>query len=163
MSRYLTFILFTTVLLASLLAPSLKSRMYSQARQRCVRAVTSVHPAAQLTEVTLPSFLVPAFQPARQRNAQFSTSSTCRSKIGRAPLSLPPEVNFRILEPVMSKQASRASRSQVGSVVEVEGPLGKMSCAIPPYMSIETDEAKRSHTLSILDQEDRKQREMWGE
>lgn len=55
------------------------------------------------------------------------------------------------------------SRTQTGATVEIEGPLGKMSMPIPAYMNIKTDEAKRAHTLSILDQEDRKQREMWGE
>lgn len=45
----------------------------------------------------------------------------------------------------------------------MEGPLGKMNLSIPAYMSIQPDEAKRSHTLNILDEDDRKQREMWGE
>jgi len=37
-----------------------------------------------------------------------------------------------------------------------------MSYDIPAYMSIEGDEAAKTRTLSILDAEDRKQREMWG-
>ncbi|KAF1349797.1 60S ribosomal protein-like protein L6 [Delphinella strobiligena] len=131
--------------------------MFSSARRRCFIAANSV----QSAEVSIPSFLLPAFQsPARA--AAFSTSSSCHSKIGSAPLSCPPEVAFRISEPPVQKNGARVSRTQQGATVEVEGPLGKMSMAIPAYMSIETDEAKRSHTLRILDQEDRKQREMWG-
>lgn len=139
------------------IVPTTLSIMFSSARRRCFIAANSV----QSAEVSIPSFLLPAFQsPARV--AAFSTSSSCRSKIGSAPLSCPPEVAFRISEPPVQKAGARVSRTQQGATVEVEGPLGKMSMAIPAYMSIETDEAKRSHTLRILDQEDRKQREMWG-
>ncbi|KAK5156701.1 54S ribosomal protein L6 mitochondrial [Recurvomyces mirabilis] len=53
-------------------------------------------------------------------------------------------------------------RSQQGSTIEISGPWGKMSYSIPAYMSIEQDEAAKTKTLSILDAEDRKQREMWG-
>ncbi|KAK5016948.1 54S ribosomal protein L6 mitochondrial [Cryomyces antarcticus] len=48
------------------------------------------------------------------------------------------------------------------STVEVEGPLGKMSMPIPPYISITQDAGNRAQTLDVLDAEDRKQREMWG-
>lgn len=44
----------------------------------------------------------------------------------------------------------------------MEGPLGKMQMPIPAYMSIATNEEARTRTLSILDAEDRKQRQMWG-
>jgi large subunit ribosomal protein L6 len=38
-----------------------------------------------------------------------------------------------------------------------------MKMNIPAYMSIEANEESRTRTLSILDANDRKQREMWGE
>jgi ribosomal protein L6P/L9E len=50
-----------------------------------------------------------------------------------------------------------------GSTVEIVGPLGTMKMEIPAYMSIQENEANRTRTLHILDAEDRKQREMWGE
>lgn len=55
------------------------------------------------------------------------------------------------------------SRDQAGSTVEVSGPLGKMAMGIPAYMSIDVNDESRTRTLRILDAEDRKQREMWGE
>lgn len=145
----------------SLRTPLRKVNMYSNAGRRCGRALLSSQPTAQPLQFSLPSFLVPAFQPAPQ-SSQFSTSTQCQSKVGRAPISLPPEVNFTITEPPPQKQASRVGRAQAGSIVQVEGPLGRMSMTIPPYMQIESDEATRSKTLSILDAEDRKQRQMWG-
>lgn len=78
-------------------------------------------------------------------------------------MSYPPEVTFKIIPAPAVKVGARTSRTQQGATVEIEGPRGKMSMSIPAYMNIETDEAKRSQTLSILDQENRKQREMWGE
>ena len=41
--------------------------------------------------------------------------------------------------------------------------MGTMKMDIPAYMSIEANEESRTRTLSILDANDRKQREMWGE
>lgn len=37
-----------------------------------------------------------------------------------------------------------------------------MSVQLPPYMSIQHNKDTRKVTLSILDREQRKQREMWG-
>ncbi|KAL1306043.1 hypothetical protein AAFC00_004170 [Neodothiora populina] len=130
--------------------------MFSSARRRCLNAASST----QATELSIPSFLLPAFQ--TQRSLAFSTSTSCRSKIGSAPISLPPEVTFTINKSPAPRQGARVSRDQPGAVVDIEGPLGKMSYPIPAYMTIHTDEAKRSHTLSILDDKERHQREMWG-
>lgn len=99
---------------------------------------------------------------SKQFTRAFSNTSICRSKIGSAPLSLPPEVRFTILPPPMIKAGRDASRNQPGSTVEVEGPLGKMQMPIPAYMSIQENAEARTRTLSILDAEDRKQRQMWG-
>ncbi|KAJ9620269.1 54S ribosomal protein L6 mitochondrial [Taxawa tesnikishii (nom. ined.)] len=60
------------------------------------------------------------------------------------------------------KAGSRVGRTQPGPTVEVEGPKGRMSMSIPAYINIQQDEGKRAYTLSILDEKERKQREMWG-
>lgn len=112
---------------------------------------------------TVPLYLVPALRQVTSSNRGFSTSPSCKSKVGGAPLSVPPEVSFRLSTPPPLKQRARTSRTEPTSIVEVEGPKGKMSMSIPAYMTLQSNEAARSHTLSILDQEDRKQREMWGE
>lgn len=100
---------------------------------------------------------------ARQCMRSFSSTSTCRSKIGGAPLSLPQEVKFTILPPPAIKAGRGVSRDGQGSTVEITGPLGTMRHTIPSYMSIQENDENRTRTLSILDAEDRKQREMWGE
>jgi large subunit ribosomal protein L6 len=107
---------------------------------------------------------------ARQTTRAFSTTPTCRSKIGSAPLSLPQEVQFNIIPRSAAAGGAPArtgrrgvSLSGQGSTVEIVGPLGTMKMEIPAYMSIQENEANRTRTLHILDAEDRKQREMWGE
>lgn len=104
----------------------------------------------------------PSTAAARQCVRSFSTTRLCRSKIGSAPLSLPQEVKFSILPQTVAKTGRGVSRDGQGSVVEISGPLGTMKMDIPAYMSIEANEEARTRTLSILDANDRKQREMWG-
>jgi large subunit ribosomal protein L6 len=105
----------------------------------------------------------PSTTAARQCMRSFSTTRLCRSKIGSAPLSLPQEVKFSILPPAVVKTGRGVSRDGQGSTVEISGPLGTMKMNIPAYMSIEENDENRTRTLRILDAEDRKQREMWGE
>lgn len=101
---------------------------------------------------------------ARQTIRSFSTTRLCRSKIGSAPLSVPPEVKFNIIQPAALRAGKQAiSKEEQGSTVEISGPLGTMKYEIPAYMSIQENEDNRTRTLSILDANDRKQREMWGE
>lgn len=100
---------------------------------------------------------------ARQCTRSFSTTPLCRSKIGSAPLSLPQEVKFNILPAAVLKTGRGVSRDEQGRTVEISGPLGTMKMDIPAYMSIQENEENRTRTLHILDAEDRKQREMWGE
>lgn len=130
--------------------------MFTPARRRCVSAIKNT----RSSEISIPGFLLPAFQ---QQSSSFSTSLPCHSKIGSAPLSLPPDVNFNIVAAPVQKKGARVSRTQEGATIHIEGPLGKLSMPIPAYMNIVSDEAKRTYSLSILDQEERKQREMWGE
>jgi len=105
----------------------------------------------------------PSTTAARQCMRSFSTTRLCRSKIGSAPLSVPQEVKFSILPPALVKTGRGVSRDGLGSTVEISGPLGTMKMNIPAYMSIEENDENRTRTLKILDAEDRKQREMWGE
>lgn len=105
----------------------------------------------------------PSTTAARQCVRSFSTTRLCRSKIGSAPLSLPQEVKFSILPQTVVKTGRGVSRDGQGSMVEISGPLGTMKMDIPAYVSIEANEENRTRTLSILDANDRKQREMWGE
>nr|POE75529.1 54s ribosomal protein l6, mitochondrial [Quercus suber] len=129
---------------------------------RSVRALQSVFTRPTRCEVTVPTFLAPAFA-ATSQTACFSTTLRCNSKIGAAPLSLPPDVTFTVTEPEpIQARRNGVSSSQIGSIVRVEGPLGKMSYTVPPYVSITANKEARTHTLSILDIEDKKQRAMWG-
>lgn len=111
---------------------------------------------------TLPAFLVPALAQRPQQTSRFSTSSPDHSKIGRAPLSLPPGVTFRIQEAPQLQDHARVSRNQPGSTIEIEGPLGKMTMKVPAYVNIRSDDETRTHTVSIVDEEDKKQKAMWG-
>ncbi|KAL2049222.1 hypothetical protein ABVK25_010489 [Lepraria finkii] len=108
----------------------------------------------------LPDFLVPVLS-TNGTSRSFSSTSKCRSRIGGAPLSLPAEVEIQILEPLAQKKKD-AVMTELAKTVEVKGPLGKMTVQLPPYMSLSHDKEKRKATLSILDREQRKQREMWG-
>ncbi|KAF2494776.1 putative mitochondrial 54S ribosomal protein YmL16 [Lophium mytilinum] len=107
---------------------------------------------------SLPSFLLPAFQaPARSRT--FSTTPSCLSKIGSAPLSIPPEVTFNILSPKMMS-IGKHGRAQPYRVVEIKGPLGEISMPIPPFITI--DRSTPAPVLSIENTEEAKQKAMWG-
>lgn len=69
----------------------------------------------------LPDFLIPAFSQRRTARS-FASTSKRASRIGSAPLSLPREVNLRILEP--PKQKKLVTRVEPPRILEVEGPLG---------------------------------------
>ncbi len=75
---------------------------------------------ASAPSVTIPAFLLPAFPNGTLRG--FSTTSTRQSQIGRAPLSIPPEVNFSVLPPALKK--GQWSALKPGNTIEIEGPLG---------------------------------------
>ncbi|KAI9835946.1 MAG: hypothetical protein M1819_001844 [Sarea resinae] len=131
--------------------------MFTVGRRRCLQEAT----ALASSSTRLPGFLVPAFETAPAQRP-FSSSSPCASQVGKAPLSLPPEVTMRLLDPPSSKNQGRVSRSEPSSTVEIEGPLGKMSLKIPPFLSIEQDAESRRALLKVQDPEIRHQREMWG-
>lgn len=126
-------------------------------------ALNTVFRTTSTQSVILPRFLVPAIAfPSPTPRTHFSTTTRCQSKIGKAPLSLPPEVSFQILEPSAGRQRRNMSRTEPPRTVEIQGPLGKMSMTVPPYINITSDEESRTHSLSISDTEDKKQKAMWG-
>ncbi len=60
---------------------------------------------------------------------------------------------------------TRSSRSvpfKVSSQRSAEHVPGKMTVQLPPYMTLSHNKETNKASLSILDREERKQREMWG-
>src|SRR5690349_3107626 len=104
--------------------------MLSTGRGAALRAITSG------PSISIPTFLVPAFQIPSAR--AFSATTSTQSHIGRAPLSIPPEVNFSINYPTPPKNA-RPTPEQLRPTVTVEGPLGSLSMTIPEFVHIEHD------------------------
>lgn len=116
-------------------------------------AAASIRPSE-----SIPTFLLPAFQsPAASRT--FATTSPCLSKIGSAPLSVPPEVTFKIMP--ASGRAGR-TRVQAMSTVHIKGPLGELSMEVPAYVNINQDPSLPGPTLTVENSRDAKQRAMWG-
>ncbi|KAG8532897.1 uncharacterized protein KY384_002775 [Bacidia gigantensis] len=115
---------------------------------------------AQAATSLLPDFLVPALATPKGHRP-FSSTCPFSSRVGGEPLSLPEEVNLRIIQPpATTKILTR--RAAPMTMVEIEGPLGKASHPLKPYMTLNIDEAKRRALLKIADRTERKQREMWG-
>lgn len=78
--------------------------------------------------VTLPGFLVPAWQATTPRmapraTALFSTTSKRPSKLGRTPLSIPPGVELTVGEPFAHKDLTTYKRV-FKKTISVKGPLG---------------------------------------
>lgn len=107
------------------------------------------------------TFLVPAFNASHK--AQFSSTATRSSKIGRATLPLPPDVTFTVHEPVILTSKRAVVRAQALPTVEVTGPLGKLSMTIPSFVRIKEIDEGRGRSVSVEDTTDKKQRAMWGE
>ncbi|KAI0450964.1 54S ribosomal protein L6 [Xylaria acuta] len=109
--------------------------------------------------VTLPSFLVPAFQASPRR--QFSNTPSKSSKLGRTPISVPPGVEITIGEPKAKKDPTTYLRIAKRTVT-VSGPLGKLDLEIPPFLTIHHDQVASKALLSIENQDLKQQKEMWG-
>ncbi|KAL8809139.1 MAG: hypothetical protein Q9200_003686 [Gallowayella weberi] len=103
------------------------------------------------TVLLLPDFLIPAFQVTPSPARRFATSAPQSSRVGAAPIAIPPDVNLRLLDPPKRKGA--ITRVEPPKTIEIEGPLGS---AIAQYSG-----AKKA-TLTVLDKKQRDQREMWG-
>ncbi|CCU82652.1 50S ribosomal protein L6 [Blumeria hordei DH14] len=91
----------------------------------------------------------------------FSTSWNRPSQIGRAPLTIPPDVKFLLVQPSKSKYGS-ASPLLAQRKVQVEGPLGKLALSIPAFVNVDYDESTRKASVSVKNKDIKKQREMWG-
>lgn len=91
----------------------------------------------------------------------FSTSSTRTSYVGRAPISVPPEVKFVLIPPTKNAQ-STASHEAAHAKAEIEGPLGKLTLSIPSFVNIKYDEGVRKLCVSVHNQDSKAQRAMWG-
>jgi len=74
-------------------------------------------------------------------------------------LSIPPEVKFEIVPATMKKGLGAVAGRPT---VNIEGPLGKMSMTIPPFVNLAFDEASKSYSVSVQDRTIREQRSMWG-
>ncbi|KAK0278619.1 54S ribosomal protein L6 mitochondrial [Friedmanniomyces endolithicus] len=138
----------------------------SRCSQRPSSALQHILSTSRPHNGSLPAFLVPAFT-SQPRPSRFSTTAPTRSKIGRAPLSLPPEVSFTITQAAPShglggSHVPRTQQGQQGSQVEITGPKGTMKLAIPPYMSIVDNAENKTKTLSVSNADNKAQREMWG-
>ncbi len=86
------------------------------------RSSAGVLKGLQRPMISLPDFLVPAISSSSQ---PFSNSARCASRVGSEPLSLPADVNLRLLEiPVRRKKV--ITRIEPPRTLEIEGPLGKL-------------------------------------
>lgn len=74
------------------------------------------------SSVNLPDFLIPAFHTIKKARP-FSTTLPCASRIGEAPVSLPPDVTVTIIEPPV-RPKHLVTRVQAPRMIQVEGPLG---------------------------------------
>ena len=74
--------------------------------------------------IALLDFLVPAFGPD-QTVRSFSRASRLQSRIGAAPLSIPPSVQLRLIDAPKPKKNLIAQRITPPRTLEVTGPLGK--------------------------------------
>ncbi|KAK0708206.1 ribosomal protein L6, alpha-beta domain-containing protein [Lasiosphaeris hirsuta] len=134
--------------------------MLAPARGRLLERALASSPFSSASVVSLPSFLVPAFQtstPARH----FSATTVRPSKLGRTPISIPPGVEITIGEPTVKKDATTYLKIAKRTVT-VAGPLGKLNLEIGPYFKVNLDPTARTVALSVQDIEIKQQREMWG-
>ncbi|KAH6843139.1 mitochondrial 54S ribosomal protein YmL16 [Chaetomium sp. MPI-CAGE-AT-0009] len=127
-------------------------------RQALQRALAS-NPSST---VTLPGFLVPAFQTTQASARRAFSATTHRpSKLGRTPLSVPPGVDLAISDLFIKKDMTSYLKTYKRKIT-VTGPLGTLELEIPDYVNIDHDAAARRVELSVKDRDQRNQREMWG-
>ncbi|KAH6900702.1 mitochondrial 54S ribosomal protein YmL16 [Thelonectria olida] len=121
--------------------------------------------ASSSAPVTLPGFLVPAWQPATLRAtsaaALFSTTSKRPSKLGRTPLSIPPGVELMIGEPKATKDMT-SYKKVYKKTISVKGPLGLLDLEVPDFVEVKHDQENAMAILSVQDSDIKQQKEMWG-
>ncbi|KAH6981169.1 ribosomal protein L6, alpha-beta domain-containing protein [Ilyonectria sp. MPI-CAGE-AT-0026] len=135
--------------------------MFAPSRGKALgRAIAASSP----TPVTLPGFLVPAWQTATPRSASaalFSTTSKRPSKLGRTPISVPPGVELFIGEPKAKKDMTTYKRIYKKTIT-VKGPLGSLNLEVPEFVEVKHDEDNRMAILTVQDSDVKQQKEMWG-
>lgn len=139
--------------------------------QRCARQLLR----EPFQRSSLPVFLAPAFSSSRSQC--FSTTSPTQSRIGGAPITIPPEVSFKLVD--LPETFTRTRGKDIPKIAaEIKGPRGmscellsvgcmlmisgEMSLKIPSFLNIARDEAGEKATLTVLDTEIPHQRAMWG-
>ncbi|KKA29205.1 hypothetical protein TD95_000951 [Thielaviopsis punctulata] len=93
--------------------------------------------------------------------AAFSTTSAAASKLGRTPLTIPPGVEISVGEPVAKRDVT-SYLQQTRRTVSIKGPLGQLEMEIPNFLEIEQDAERRQAVVSVRNDKERAQREMWG-
>jgi large subunit ribosomal protein L6 len=116
--------------------------------------------AASDAAITLPGFLVPAFQTSSQRR-QFSSTANASSKLGRTPISIPPGVEITIGD-LKTKKDPTTYLQIPKRTVTVSGPLGKLDLVVPHFLTIQQDLTASKAMLTIEDKNLKQQKEMWG-
>ncbi|KAI1636837.1 ribosomal protein L6 [Biscogniauxia mediterranea] len=130
--------------------------------------------------ITLPGFLVPAFQSTssspsfsssswsssssttpRGQRRQFSCTPARASKLGRTPISIPPGVELVLGEPIV-KNDPTSYLVVKKRIATVTGPLGKLELDIPEYLTVSIDPDTRKAVMSIADRSVKEQKQMWG-
>ncbi|CAG8215922.1 unnamed protein product [Penicillium salamii] len=123
--------------------------------QRCVRQLLR----EPFQRSSLPIFLAPAFSSSRSQC--FSTTSPAQSRVGGAPISIPPEVTFNLVD--LPETLTRTRGKDIPKfAAEIKGPRGEMSVNIPSFLTVTRDETGQKATLSVQDTEIPHQRAMWG-
>jgi large subunit ribosomal protein L6 len=134
--------------------------MFPRARWRCLECTLKSYSANAKTLAQLPIAPHPS---SFVHNRNFSTSPRKYSKIGKAPLSIPPGVSFEVLPPVIGKRKRDAVDQQKEmATVHIKGPLGEMSMPIPPFITISREAPDAPPVLSIQNPEEKFQKAMWG-
>ncbi|KMP01264.1 54S ribosomal protein L6 [Coccidioides immitis RMSCC 2394] len=111
---------------------------------------------------SLPAFLIPAFS-LPQRSQTFSTSAATQSRIGSAPISVPPEVSLKFIDLPKSGATTRVTAADTPAMaVEVSGPLGQMTLKIPSFSTLQYDAETRKAKFDVANVEDKHQKAMWG-
>ncbi|KAJ4266379.1 54S ribosomal protein L6 mitochondrial [Fusarium torreyae] len=135
--------------------------MFTPSRGKAIgRAIT----ASSSSPVTLPGFLVPAWQTTaapRATAALFSTTSKRPSKLGRTPLSIPPGVELAIGEPVARRDLT-SYKKVYKKTISVKGPLGSLELEVPVFVELTQDLENKMVSLNVQDTEIKEQKAMWG-
>ncbi|KPM42567.1 Tubulin beta chain [Neonectria ditissima] len=135
--------------------------MFAPSRGKAIgRAIA----ASSAVPVTLPGFLVPAWQtatPHATSTALFSTTSKRPSKLGRTPISVPPGVELLVGE-AKAKKDMTSYKKIYKKTITIKGPLGSLDLEVPEFVEVKHDEDNRMAILTVKDSDVKEQKEMWG-